>query len=217
VIAQTLVSALSEQGQTVAVAESLTGGLLCSTLVEVPGASAVVRGGVVAYATELKHRLLGVDADLLAGNGAVDPDVAAQMALGVRDRLGADWGLATTGVAGPDPQDGIQPGRVYVAVAGPLGAQDFEGPSEATLSMRVFVNISGGMSVPDGVGTRVLRLDLPGGRMAVRTASTERAVDALLDAVLGFGAARGTVPGADLASAPGPVRGVAEHGGTTHR
>jgi nicotinamide-nucleotide amidase len=209
VIALPLISALSEQGQTVAVAESLTGGMLCSALVEVPGASDAVRGGVVAYATELKHQLLGVDAELLAANGAVDPDVAAQMALGVRERLGADWGVATTGVAGPDPQDGVQPGRVFIAVAGPLGTHDFEGPSEANLSVRVFVNISGGSARPDGIGTRVLRLDLPGGRMAVRTASTERAVAELLAAVVGSGGPASVTPD------PGP--GGAEHGGTTHR
>ena len=120
-IAAHLISALRERGQTVAVAESLTGGLICAALVEVPGASAVVRGGIVAYATELKHRLLEVDAGLLARNGPVDPDVAAQMALGVRERLGADWGLSTTGVAGPDPQDGHPPGTVFVGLAGPAG------------------------------------------------------------------------------------------------
>ncbi|HET9658455.1 MAG TPA: CinA family protein [Kineosporiaceae bacterium] len=117
-----MIAGLTAAGQTLAVAESLTGGLLAARLVDVPGASAVLRGGVVAYATDLKHRLLGVDPDLLAARGAVDPEVAAQMATGVLARLGADWGLATTGVAGPDPQDGKAPGTVYVAVAGP-GAQ----------------------------------------------------------------------------------------------
>jgi nicotinamide-nucleotide amidase len=112
-----LLVALRSRGWTVAVAESLTGGLLCAALVDVPGASASVRGGVVAYATDLKDALLGVDAALLAERGAVDPDVARQMAEGVRVRLGADVGLATTGVAGPDPQDGHPPGTVHVAVA----------------------------------------------------------------------------------------------------
>lgn len=114
-----LVRALHERGETLAVAESLTGGAVASALVEVPGVSAVFRGGVVAYATDLKHALLGVDADLLAREGAVHPEVARQMADGVRRRLGATWGAATTGVAGPDPQDGRSPGRVFVAVTGP--------------------------------------------------------------------------------------------------
>jgi nicotinamide-nucleotide amidase len=110
---------LAAAGQTLAVAESLTGGLLAARIVDVPGASAVLRGGVVAYATDLKAALLGVDGDLLAQEGAVHPRVAAQMADGVRRRLGATWGLATTGVAGPDPQDGRPPGTVYLGVAGP--------------------------------------------------------------------------------------------------
>lgn len=112
-----LIAALRERGLTVAVAESLTGGLVVAELVAVPGASSVVRGGVVAYATELKAQLLGVDADLLAASGPVDEAVAAQMALGVRARLSADVGIATTGVAGPDPQDGHPVGEVWIAVA----------------------------------------------------------------------------------------------------
>ena len=116
-----VVARLRAAGQTLAVAESLTGGLLAARIVDVPGASAVLRGGVVAYATDLKHTLLGVDAGLLDRRGAVDPEVAEQMATGVRDRLGATWGLATTGVAGPDPQDGHPPGTVFVGLAGPAG------------------------------------------------------------------------------------------------
>lgn len=120
--AAALLEALGRRGWTLAVAESLTGGLVCAALVEVPGASAVLRGGVVAYATDLKGALLDVDATLLAERGAVDPDVAAAMASGVRARLGADVGLATTGVAGPAAQDGHPPGTVHVAVATPSGA-----------------------------------------------------------------------------------------------
>jgi nicotinamide-nucleotide amidase len=112
-----VVAALIGRGLTVAVAESLTGGLVVADLVSVAGASAVVRGGVVAYATELKHELLGVDAALLAAGGPIQAAVAEQMAAGVRGRLGADLGLATTGVAGPDPQDGHPPGEVWIAVA----------------------------------------------------------------------------------------------------
>jgi nicotinamide-nucleotide amidase len=117
-----IVRLLAERGETLATAESLTGGLVASTLVEIPGVSAVFRGGLVVYATDLKHALAGVPEGLLADRGAVDPDVALALAAGARDRCGADWGLATTGVAGPDPQDGKPVGRVFVAVAGPLGA-----------------------------------------------------------------------------------------------
>ncbi len=112
------IAALTARGQTIAVAESLTGGLVAAALTAVPGASAVVRGGVVAYATDLKAELLGVPADLLERYGAVHPEVAAAMAAGVRDRLRAGYGLATTGVAGPDPAEGKPVGTVYIAVAG---------------------------------------------------------------------------------------------------
>jgi nicotinamide-nucleotide amidase len=88
-------------------------------LTDVAGASVVVRGGVVAYATDLKAQVLGVDEGLLARVGAVDADVAEQMATGVRSLMGATYGLATTGVAGPDPADGKSVGTVYVAVVGP--------------------------------------------------------------------------------------------------
>ena len=117
-----LVLELARRGQTVAAAESLTGGLLCATLVDVPGASKVLRGGLVVYATDLKASLVGVPEDLLERQGAVDPDVALALARGARERCRADWGLATTGVAGPDPQDGVAVGTVFVAVAGADGA-----------------------------------------------------------------------------------------------
>jgi nicotinamide-nucleotide amidase len=113
--------ALTERALTVAVAESLTGGLVVADLVSVPGASVVVRGGIVAYATDLKHDLLGVDAALLAAGGPIQAAVAEQMAEGVRARLEADVGLATTGVAGPDPQDGHPPGEVWISVASASG------------------------------------------------------------------------------------------------
>jgi nicotinamide-nucleotide amidase len=116
-LAERVVALLSERELTVAVAESLTGGLLGAELTAVPGASAVFRGGVIAYATEVKATLLGVPAALLATRGAVDPGVAAAMADGVRTRLGADVGVATTGVAGPDPADGKPPGTVHIAVS----------------------------------------------------------------------------------------------------
>ena len=121
-LASDLLAALGARGWSLAVAESLTGGLVSATLVDVPGASSVLRGAVVAYATDLKGTLLDVDRALLDARGAVDPDVAAAMARGVRARLGADVGLATTGVAGPDPQDGKPPGTVHVAVSTPDGS-----------------------------------------------------------------------------------------------
>lgn len=114
-----LVARLKQRGETLATAESLTGGLVGAALTDVPGVSAVYRGGVVVYATDLKASLAGVPADLLADVGPVHPDTAAALATGVRERLGATYGLATTGVAGPDPQAGVEAGTVYVAVAGP--------------------------------------------------------------------------------------------------
>lgn len=117
-----LIDLLRERGFTVAVAESLTGGLVVAELVSVAGASDVVLGGVVAYSTELKHTVIGVDADLLAEHGPVHPQVAEQMADRVRDALAvggrrADVGLATTGVAGPGAQDGHPAGTVYLGIA----------------------------------------------------------------------------------------------------
>jgi nicotinamide-nucleotide amidase len=117
-----LVAELTALGLTLGVAESLTGGLLVAEFISVPGASFVVRGGVVAYNTALKHSLLGVDPQLLADHGAVHPDVAAQMAEGIRratavGEVPADIGMSTTGVAGPEPQDGQAVGTVYIGIA----------------------------------------------------------------------------------------------------
>jgi nicotinamide-nucleotide amidase len=112
---------LRASGRTVAVAESLTGGLLCAALTDTAGASATVRGGLVVYATDLKSQLAGVDRELLRRVGAVHHDVAAQLAAGVRERLGAEVGVGVTGVAGPDPQDGQPVGTVFAAVASGAG------------------------------------------------------------------------------------------------
>lgn len=147
--AAAVVHALAERGETLAVVESLTGGLLASALVDVAGASVVFRGGLVVYATELKASLASVPAELLTERGPVDPDVALAMAQGCRTRCAADWALATTGVAGPEPQGGKPVGRLYVAVAGPTGG-------------------------------RVRRLDLGGGRDAVRAASVTAALRLLV-------------------------------------
>jgi len=113
---------LLERAATVAVAESLTGGLLGARLTEVAGSSATFRGGVVAYATELKEHLLGVPARTLEGAGAVSEAAAVAMAEGVRARLGSAYGLSVTGVAGPDEQEGKPVGTVFVGMAGPQGS-----------------------------------------------------------------------------------------------
>lgn len=118
-VVSSILDVLARRGEGVAVAESLTGGLLCGALIDVPGASQVVLGGVIAYATEAKASMLGVEDDLLATHGAVDAEVARQMAVGVRDRFGATWAVATTGVAGPEPAGDKPAGTVFVAVAGP--------------------------------------------------------------------------------------------------
>jgi PncC family amidohydrolase len=115
--AKLAVGLLGARGLTVGTAESLTGGLVAAALTTVPGASAVFRGGIVAYATDLKHSLLGVAPGLLARVGAVHQEVALSMARGAREHLSADIGLATTGVAGPDPVDGQPVGTVHIAVA----------------------------------------------------------------------------------------------------
>jgi len=118
-----LVARLTASGQTVAVAESLTGGLVAAAFTDIAGASSVVRGGVVAYATDVKARVLGVDEMLLARAGSVDAEVAEQMASGVRSLMGATYGLSTTGVAGPDPVGDKRVGTVYVAVVGPRASR----------------------------------------------------------------------------------------------
>ena len=116
-LAAAVLETLRAAGQTVAVAESLTGGLVAAALTDIPGSSVAFRGGVVAYATELKADLLGVDTAVLREHGPVYAPVAAAMAAGVRHRLGATWGAATTGVAGPDASDGQPPGTVHISVS----------------------------------------------------------------------------------------------------
>jgi len=113
---------LGESGATVAVAESLTGGLIGARLSELAGSSVTFRGGVVAYATELKSLLLGVPPAVLATAGVISGETAAAMAEGVRDRLDATYGLSVTGVAGPSEQEGAPVGTVYVGLAGPAGS-----------------------------------------------------------------------------------------------
>lgn len=119
--------ALVERGWTLGIAESLTGGALAAEIVSVPGASVALLGAVVAYATPVKRTLLGVDADLLAAYGPVHPEVARQMADGVRravsvDGRAADVGISTTGIAGPVSPDGQPVGTVHIAVVTPTSA-----------------------------------------------------------------------------------------------
>ncbi|WP_077489208.1 CinA family protein [Sinomonas mesophila] len=110
------------RGLTAGTAESLTAGQVAAALADVPGASAMLRGGIVSYASEVKASLLGVPESLLAEAGSVEPEVARAMAVGARDALGADYAVATTGAAGPEPHDGKPVGTVFVAVAGPAGS-----------------------------------------------------------------------------------------------
>lgn len=110
-------AALLRRGETVAAAESLTAGLFCAGLAEVPGASATLRGGVVVYATDLKTALAGVPAALLVSCGPVSRETAAALAEGVRQRCTATWGVGLTGVAGPDPVDGHDPGLIYIGIS----------------------------------------------------------------------------------------------------
>ncbi|MEU6995023.1 CinA family protein [Streptomyces sp. NPDC046465] len=167
-----LLRLLAARGETLAVAESLTGGLVAAEITATPGASKVFRGSVTAYATELKRDVLGVDGTLLAERGAVDPEVARQMAAGVREALGADWGIATTGVAGPDAQDGQAVGTVYVAVSGP----DLE-------SMRGYAD--------GGARGKVAALRLNGSRSEIRRESVRSVLTLLLEQLSGERAENG--------------------------
>lgn len=159
-------------GQSVATAESLTGGLVCAALTDVPGSSAVVRGAVVSYAVEVKEQVLGVPADVLAQHGAVSRECAEAMARGVRAVVGADWGVATTGVAGPEPSEGKAVGTVHVAVCGP-GALE-AGPDADAREQRT--------------AHRVLHLD--GSRTQIREQTVAAALELLRD-TLGRGLSGG--------------------------
>lgn len=154
-----LVETLTERGLTVATAESLTAGLVSAGIADVPGASAVLRGGAVTYATEAKAAVLGVDADLLAERGAVDPDVAEAMARGALNLFGTDIAVSTTGVAGPASQDGQPVGTVFIGLAWRPG---------------VAPGVSGESHGPQGC-CRHRKLSLNGDRDAIRRASAESA------------------------------------------
>ncbi|KAL7817950.1 competence-damaged domain-containing protein [Trichoderma aethiopicum] len=133
-----LVEKLRKAGQTVGVAESLTAGAVCSTIASAMGASNVFRGGCVAYGSELKEELLGVDKELIAKEGVIHADVAKQMAEGARritslkDGNTTTWGVGTTGVAGPEKQDDKPVGTVYIGIAGPKGTVSYGYKFEGT-------------------------------------------------------------------------------------
>lgn len=159
--ARAVLVAAERLGWRLATCESLTGGGVGAAITAVPGASNWYRGGLVTYASDLKVALAGVDADLVAERGVVNAEVAAAMALGVRHACGAEVGIATTGVAGPDPADGEAPGTVWLCVA----AGNLDAPDDAAL-----------------VRTRLARL--AGDRTAVRAAAVEEAL-ALTVSLLG--------------------------------
>ena len=150
--AQQAVSILASRHETIATAESLTAGAVSSALAAVPGASAVLLGGVVAYSAQVKIDQLGVRAATLADHGAVSEAVAVEMAERVRERFGAAYGLATTGVAGPTPHDGSPVGLVVVAVSGLAPGS-----------------------------TQCRRLQLAGGRARIRAGSVDAALALLLE------------------------------------
>ncbi len=118
-LAGRVIAALVSSGETLATAESLTGGLIGATLTEVPGASAAYLGGVISYATELKHHILHVDEQVLREDGAVSQPAVEAMALGVQALTGASWAVAVSGVAGPARQEDHAPGTVWIALADP--------------------------------------------------------------------------------------------------
>ncbi len=122
-IAQEAVALLQARGLTVGTCESLTGGMICSTLVDVPGASKVVRGGLITYQTDMKTLLADVDAALIADKGVVSGEVARAMAAGARARLGVDVAVSATGMASPGDENDPPAGTVYVGLASEKGVR----------------------------------------------------------------------------------------------
>lgn len=179
-----LVRGLGERGLTLACAESLTAGRVAAAVADVPGASAVLQGGVVAYQNRVKQDVLGVSATLLDARGAVDSETARQMAAGVRRVVGADIGIATTGVAGPEPHQGQAVGTVWLGLA--VGEVLAEEAAVVVGERGEHREPGGGHTEASGDGTltlaRLLRLD--GDREAVRAASTQAAL-ALVAELLG--------------------------------
>ena len=122
-LARSAVAALKARGLTCATCESLTGGLICATLVDVPGASAVVRGGLITYQTEVKTLLAGVPTPLIGEAGVVSAEVAIAMAEGCRSRLGADIAVSATGMASPGEPGDPPAGTVFLGVSSPRGTR----------------------------------------------------------------------------------------------
>lgn len=122
--ARSLIADLTVRRQTVATAESLTAGLLAATLAGVPGASAVLLGGLVTYTEATKIALAGVAPELLADVGPVAAPTARALAVGAQQRCGATWGVGLTGAAGPEPHGGHPVGTVFLGLAGPPGSSD---------------------------------------------------------------------------------------------
>ena len=120
-LAADVLGLLGGTGATLATAESLTGGRLAGAVTAVPGASVSYLGGFVTYATALKESLLGVPHALVETYGVVSAECAGAMATGCREATGATFGVSTTGVAGPDEQEGKPVGMVFVGIAGPDG------------------------------------------------------------------------------------------------
>ena len=168
-VAAEVVATLAARRQTVAFCESLTAGLAAAALAGVPGASKVLRGGLVTYATDLKISLAGVAPDVIARHGVVSSHCAEAMAVGARDRCGSSWGVSLTGVAGPDAQDGHPVGEVWIGLASPTG----------------------GITATRATGNGAEGL-LPGDRGAIRSAAVAAALRQLLRAVVAGDT--GTVP-----------------------
>ncbi|QYH19591.1 nicotinamide-nucleotide amidohydrolase family protein [Corynebacterium aquatimens] len=172
--ANTLIDELRAHGQTIAFCESLTAGLAAATLASVPGASDVLRGGLITYATDVKVGLANVDKHVLEECGPVSPAVAREMARGARAACGADWAVALTGVAGPDPQDGHPVGEVWIGLAGPHWTASSAAAELVPTALGRFTLIDGS---PEPV--RVLA----GDRNAIRAAAVEAALRGALTAV----------------------------------
>jgi len=116
-LAYELIQKLGQRHLTISVAESLTGGLVAASLTQIPGASAVFKGGIIAYRDEIKQKVLKVDPALITKFTSISEPVAQSMATNVREIMNTDIGIATTGVAGPDKSDGFAPGIVFVAIS----------------------------------------------------------------------------------------------------
>ena len=118
--AQSIIETLTSRGQTLAVAESLTGGGLGFALTQVPGASAVFLGGIISYTTDVKVRELGVGQSVINQYKVVSEEVAIEMAEGAKNKFATTWAISTTGVAGPGDYQGVREGTVWIAIRGPI-------------------------------------------------------------------------------------------------